>query len=264
MRRHHLMSFACVGVGLTLAACGEGDVAPASQTDSSAANRAGPVGTASIAGLVRLVGTAPLNPPIDMRGEPQCRGVYHSSPHQLRVVVNPNRTLANVFVYVKQGLPPGASYQAPVEPVTLDQRGCQYHPRVVGIMVDQPLEIRSADPVLHQIKAVGTAGELFHVDQPAAGRKTTDTLSHPHVMVRLSCAVHSWMRGYVGILPHPFFATTDDRGRYTIDRLPRGTYTIESWHEHYGTRSATVTVAGDSTTRLDIRYHAQGADAGDF
>jgi hypothetical protein len=211
------MSFVCVGVGLTLAACGKGDAPPASQTDASAANPAGPVGTASIAGLVRLVGTAPA----------------------------------------------GASYQAPVEPVTLDQRGCQYHPRVLGIMVEQPLAIRSADPVLHQIKAVGTAGELFHFDQPAAGRKTAGTFSHPHVMVRLSCAVHSWMRAYVGVLPHPFFATTDDGGKYTIDRLPRGTYTIESWHEHYGTRRATVTVA-DSATRLDLRYHAQSGDAADF
>jgi plastocyanin len=172
------------------------------------------------------------------------------------VVVNANGTLANVFVYVKAGLPAGATYPAPTTAVVLDQNGCRYHPHVLGVMVGQNLEILNSDPVLHNIKAKAVKNRPFNVSQPSAGMKTMRTFAAPEVMVALECNVHGWMNAFLGVLPHPFFAVTGTDGSFEIKGLPPGTYTIEAWHEKYGTQSATVTVAGATPKTQDFTFAA--------
>jgi hypothetical protein len=73
-------------------------------------------------------------------------------------------------------------------------------------------------------------------------------------MIPLECSVHGWMHAYVGVLPHPYFATTGDDGTFAIANLPAGTYTIEVWHESFGSQTATVTVADDETKTADFSY----------
>src|SRR4051812_18414699 len=86
---------------------------------------------------------APANPKIDMSEEPSCKT---KTPNAVDPVVVVNKGgLANVFIYVKTGLPAGGKYAAPTTPVVLDQSGCLYHPRVVAAMVNQPIEIRNSD-----------------------------------------------------------------------------------------------------------------------
>jgi len=114
-------------------------------------------------------------------------------------------------------------------------------------------------PLLHNIKAMGKANRPFNISQPAAGMKTERTFSAPEVMLPFECNVHGWMHAYAGVLPYPFFATTGTDGRFTIEHLPPGTYTIEAWQEKYGTRTATVTVAGNETKTVDFTYTPLGA-----
>jgi plastocyanin len=171
--------------------------------------------------------------------------------------VNANGTLANAFVYVKAGLPAGAKYQAPATPVVIDQDGCRYKPHVFGLMVGQTLEIRNSDPLLHNIKAKATKNRPFNISQPTAGMKTTRTFSASEVMVSLECNVHGWMNAYVGVLPHGFFGVTGADGSFSIKNLPAGTYTVEAWHEKYGTQTATVTVAGAESKTQDFTFAAK-------
>lgn len=246
-----------LGGSLTAGACGRTADTAVQQTDSTARPLPsdGPFGGATITGLVRFVGTPPANPAIDMNAAPQCRGIYHSPPRQLGVIVNPNGTLANVFVYVKRGLPSQGHYAAPAETLLVTERGCQYHPRVVGLLVGQALALRNDDAAPHQIVASGVKTRPFTIPQ-APGRSNEHVFRAAEVMVPLQCARHRWMRAYVGILPHPFFATTGDDGRFTISRLPPGTYTLEAWHEGYGRRTATVTVPDSTTRHVTFTYAA--------
>jgi hypothetical protein len=141
--------------------------------------------------------------------------------------------------------------------VVLDQNGCRYHPHVLGIMVGQPLEIQNSDPVLHNIKAIAKANRPFNVSQPGAGMKTTRTFSAPEVMVNLECNVHGWMHAYAGVRPDPFYAVSKQDGSFTISGLPPGTYTIEAWHEKFGTQTATVTIAGTESKTANFTFAAR-------
>lgn len=241
-----------------LMACGTSDRPPAGEAPVGAPPAAtpGPSGRATVRGTVRLTGAAPANPAIDMAEEPKCKARYPTVPAQPIVVAGPNGALANVFVYVKTGLPDGATYPPAASPVAIDQAGCLYHPRVLGLMVGQTLAIKNSDSLLHNIKAMGKANRPFNISQPAAGMTTERSFSATEVMVPLECSVHGWMHAYVGVLPHPFFATTGADGAFTIANLPAGTYTIEVWHEAFGSQTSTVTVQDDETKAADFTYAA--------
>src|SRR5437870_5824942 len=131
----------------------------------------GAQGAKAVGGTVKFTGTAPANPKIDMSEEPTCKA---KTPNAVDPVVVVNKGgLANVFISVKSGLPAGGKYTAPTTPVTIDQSGCLYHPRVLGVMVNQPIEIKNSDAVLHNIKAVPKKNRGFNISQPSAGMKTT-------------------------------------------------------------------------------------------
>ena len=240
-------------------ACGGGqEKAPS----TNAANEPGPAGASKtntpqgnskVTGRVSFTGTVPANPTTDMSEEAACKAKYTSGPTDPVYLVKDGK-LANVFVYVKSGLPAGSTYAPPEAAVKLDQNGCLYHPRVFGVMVGQKLEIDNSDPVLHNIKAVPTHNRGFNVSQPGAGMKTTRTFSTEEVMVPLQCNVHSWMHAYVGVLSHPYYAVSGEDGTFTIDGLPPGTYTLEAWHEKLGTKTATVTVGTGETKTADFTF----------
>src|SRR5881392_4372858 len=211
-------------------------------------------GGATISGKVKFTGAKPAMPKIDMSEEPKCKAKYTAAPPtEETVVVNPNGTLANVFVYVKSGLP--ASYTAPVPSgdVTLDQDGCRYHPHVLGILVGQKLAIKNSDRILHNIKAKGVKNRPFNISQPT-NMVSERTFTAPEVMVPLECNVHGWMHAWLAVLPHPFFGVSGADGSFTLKGLQPGTYTIEAWHEKYGTQTASVTVAGSETKTADFSF----------
>src|SRR2546425_3539109 len=217
---------------------------------------ADPQGGATIAGKIKFTGTKPANPKIDMTEEPKCKAKYQAPPTEEAVVVNPNGTLANVFVYVKSGL--AASYQAPAPAgaVTLDQDGCRYHPHVLGIMVGQNLEIKNSDGILHNIKAKGTKNRPFNISQPTT-MTSTRTFTAPEVMVPLECNVHGWMHAWLGVLPHSFYGVSGLDGGFSVKGLAPGPYTIEAWHEKDRTQTATVTVAGSETKAQGFTFAAK-------
>src|SRR6266566_6276739 len=212
-------------------------------------------GGGTVTGKVKLVGKAPANPPVDMSEEAKCQAKYTTPPRDMIVSVNATGALANVFVYVKAGLPADAKYPAPATPVTIDQNGCFYHPRVFGIMVGQTLAIKNSDGILHNIKAMGKKNRPFNISQPTTMTTNRPGFTTPEVVLPFECNVHGWMHAWAAVLPHPFFAATGTDGSFSIKGLPPGTYTIEAWHEKYGTQDATVTVQGSETKTVDFSFH---------
>jgi plastocyanin len=220
---------------------------------SEVAATTGPTGDGVVSGTVHFTGTAPKNPTVDMSEEAVCKAKYTGNPVDSQYVVN-NGGLGNAFVYVKSGLPAGAKYAPPATAAVIDQRGCEYHPRVFGMQVGQKLEIKNDDAVLHNIKAVPHMNRGFNISQPTAGMTTTRTFDKEEVMVPFQCNVHSWMQAHAGVLSHPFYAVSSPDGKFSIKGLPPGTYTVEAWHEKLGTQTGTVTVGKGETKTQDFNF----------
>jgi plastocyanin len=202
-----------------------------------------PATAGSISGRVTFKGDVPAAEVLRMGSDQACVQGAGPNPVSDAVLVSSDGGLKNVFVYVKEGLDPAYGFDVPAAPVVLDQKGCVYMPRVVGLRVGQPIEVLNSDPTLHNVHGLPNKNPEFNASQPIQGIRTTRTFSSPDVMVRFKCDVHNWMTAYVGVLDHPYFAVTSGNGGFELRNLPPGTYTIEAWHEKFGTQTAKITVA---------------------
>ncbi len=199
-------------------------------------------------------GTAPAADKLKLDADPKCKMMHADGLMSDEVLVNPNGTLKNVFIYVKSGLE-GKKFDSPKTPVIFDQIGCHYTPKVFGVMVNQPVEIRNSDDTLHNVHALPANSSQFNLGMPIKGMKLTKTFAKPEVMVKIKCEVHSWMKAYAGVVSNPFYGVTSDEGTVMLKDLPPGDYVIESWHEKYGTQEQKVTVS-DSDQAVDFKFSA--------
>jgi hypothetical protein len=236
---------------LAIGACTNG---PADSPRATTTAAPDPATTGTVTGKVVVEGTVPPADLIRLDGDPKCESLAAGETRRAEyVVMGDGNTLQNVFVYVKDGLP-GRMYPVPSEPVVLDQQKCRYVPRVLGVQVGQQLTIKNSDPLLHNVRAESAINEPFDIGTPVQGMEVKRTFVTREVMVPFKCNVHAWMNAYVGVLEHPFFAVTDSTGRFTLPKLPPGSYTIEIWHERFGTHTQQVTVAASGTNDLTFTY----------
>jgi plastocyanin len=247
-----------VALAASVAACGGGQETT-STTSAPAAPAAGAMkvdaATAGeVKGMVSLEGTAPANEAIRMNADPVCvKATSGPQTAQTITVGSDGKSLANVFVYVKDGLG-NYVYDAPTTTAVLDQKGCRYTPHVFGVRVNQPVEIVNSDPTLHNIHALPKANQEFNNGQPIQGMKMTHTFTAKEVMIPFKCDVHGWMNAYVGVLDHPYFAVTGNDGAFSLASLPPGTYTIEAWHEKLGASTQSVTVGPKETKEVTFSF----------
>lgn len=208
----------------------------------------------SVGGKINFTGAKPAAAKVKMNADPKCVKM-HTGKDVVSdaIVVNGNGTLKNVFVYVKSGLA-SKNYPPPANTVTFDQKGCVYYPHVLGMMVNQKLEIKNSDATLHNVHSLAKNTKGFNVAQPKQGMKMTQKFDKPEVMVKVKCEVHNWMSAYIGVMDHPFFAVSDDKGSFEIKNLPAGTYEIEAWHEKYPAQTMKVTVGASDSKTADFSF----------
>lgn len=212
-------------------------------------------GDASITGTIRFgEENVPVMKVINMNADPKC--VQNNQGKEVRaqtLVLGPDKTMANIFVRVKSGLPEGKTYDTPTDPIVIDQIGCMYVPHVLASMVNQPVKILNSDGTLHNVHALPKVNQEFNIAMPAFKKEITKTLDKVEPdPFKIKCDVHPWMGGYMAVMSHPYFDVTKEDGKYTIKGLEPGTYEIEIWHEKLGTQTAKVTVAAGETKTQDF------------
>ena len=207
MRLRHLIGVTLAAASLV--ACGGSkqetsstSAAPASPGGATSGQKVDTATAGNVKGVVSLEGTAPKNEPIKMNADPVCVKANKDPQFQETYEVKDGK-LANVFVYVKDGLG-NYVFDTPTTPVTIDQKNCRYHPHVFGIRVGEPLEIVNSDGTLHNIHAMPKTNAEFNTGQPIQGMKTMHTFDKKEVMVPFKCDVHGWMNAYVGVMDNPY------------------------------------------------------------
>jgi plastocyanin len=212
-------------------------------------------GAGTVTGTVVYEGKVPTLKPLSVAAEPMCAKKHATVPNEALVLGSGN-TMANVLVRVSKGLPAGKTWPAPKEPVVMDQVGCQYVPHVMGIMVGQPFKVLNSDGILHNVHALPKVNRPFNMAMPPARKEATETFAKEEGVFTIKCDVHPWMRSFIGVFSHPFFAVTKADGKFSIANLDPGTYEIEAWHERLGTQKATVTVGATDTKPVSFKFVA--------
>jgi hypothetical protein len=268
---HLLATLGAVTLAASVIACGGGNSGTSNTSNAASSPSAAPAGqkvdastAGEVKGTVTIDGAVPKDAAIKMNADPKCVAANKEPQFQETYVVGSDgKSLANVFVYVKDGLG-NYVFDTPTEAITITQQACRYHPHVFGIRVGQPLEIINNDDTLHNIHAMPKDNAEFNTGQPIQGMKTMHVFDKAEVMVPFKCDVHGWMNAYIGVLNHPYFAVTDKDGKFDLKTLPPGTYTIEAWHEKLGTSEQKVTIGEKETKDIAFTFKATaGAATGD-
>ena len=228
------------------------------QTAPKAAPKAAPKSDAPVSGTVVFKGTAPKAKPIAMDSEPTCASKHTPMATAETVIVNPNGTLKNVFIYVKTGLE-GKTFPAPQDPVTITQDGCMYAPHVLGIMASQQLRVVNNDSTTHNVHALTDVNEEFNVGQRAGAPPIIRSFAKPEITVPLVCNQHPWMKAVAHVVSNPYYAVTGADGSFELKGLPPGKYTIEAIHEKYGASRQQVTVEAGKNVPLTFTFSATQA-----
>jgi plastocyanin len=217
----------------------------------------GSAGGSQIFGHVSLFGAPPPELPIQL--DAVC-GRSQPSPLTTRhYVVNDEGRLANVFVYLKDGLQNLRFAVATNTPV-LDNVGCLFEPYVLGVQVGQKFKIRNSDPTLHNAHATPRLNREFNSTLPSKGQMVERSFSVPEVLVRVRCDVHPWMFAYIGVVAHPFFAVTDDDGAFSFPPgIPPGRYSVAAVHPKAGEVLQQVTLSAVERKALEFTFVAPGA-----
>jgi plastocyanin len=208
---------------------------------------AGAASAAAIKGKVQYVGPAvePKKLPVTVD-----QFVCGKDKDAEDLVLSPQRGIRNAVVWLTAP-PPGVKPEVAPATVPLDQKACVFTPRVVVVPAGGTVDFLNSDRLLHNIHGTGKLNAPFNRTQPK-GRTIPITFARPEV-VRIACDLHGWMRAWVVVADHPFYAVTGAGGEFSLTNVPAGTYTLSIWQETLGTTTKDVTVGdGDATVVIEL------------
>ncbi len=207
----------------------------------------------SLQGTVTFIGQKPAARVIDMDAEEACQKLHPKPVLDEAVVVGKGQTLANAFVYIKGGLE-GKTFAPPRAAVELKQQGCQFLPRLIALRKGQTLAVKNSDPVSHNIHPQPQNNREWNQQQSPGSPDLERRFGVPEVMIPVKCNVHAWMKSYIAVMEHPYFAVTGADGGFHFASLPPGTYTVAAWHETLGELTQPFTVAAKAEGQVAFVY----------
>ena len=239
---NRFLVFTLILVGL------EFSIAPAalSQSDYQVVTVSNP---GTIKGSVKWKGAvpSPLTLPISKNPE-VCDPESQKVRNLERLIVGPTAGVANTVVYLKN-ISQGKPLEIPQQFRSLDQRTCRYQPHILLVPLNGELDMKSSDPLLHNVHMSG--GASYNLPFPIKDQVISRTM-HQAGLISISCnAGHVWMNGEILVVPHPYYTVTDESGNFELTDVPPGDYEIEAWHE--GWHIAREEVAYDVTTQQKVK-----------
>ncbi len=211
---------------------GFGVVPGAGAAAEGAAVLSGATNEVEIFGFAKLLGMPKPEVAIDLG--PNCGRLNRKRPTTRHYVVNSAGGLANVFVYISQGLT--GHFEPPAKPVLLDQVGCMFEPYVFGLQTGQTLQIRNSDPEFHNVHIMPRLNPEHNIAQSRKGQVNSFVFKKSETFLGIKCDVHPWMFSYGCVVEHPFFSVTDTNGVFGLPPgLPAGRYTLTAAHLKAGT-----------------------------
>jgi carboxypeptidase family protein len=202
----------------------------------------------TIAGTVKFGGAPPARKPLEISKD---REVCGATPlYDESLIVDAAGGIANAVVSIAdivKGIP-----LAPLKDVKFDQKGCEYRPHVLAFPVGSTVAIVNPDGILHSVRTESKRNPALDMAQPPFKHViVTAPLKYPE-LIGVSCDAHNWMHGWWFVAGNPYYAVTDGSGKFMINDVPPGKYTLEVWQEKLGTQTRKVTVEPGKTATVDF------------
>ena len=203
-------------------------------------------GAETIKGNIRYVGA-----PIEKKKIPVTIDQYicgkEKEPEDL--LLSSNNGIRNAIVSL-QNIPQNAKRDWNFPAAKMDQKQCSFIPRVVLVPVGGTVEFLNSDRLLHNVRSTGKENPPFNRAQPHA-RSISFVFKQPELLP-VDCDLHSWMRGWVMVADHPFYAVTNEQGEFVLENVPRGKYTLQVWQESLGTVKQEVVVGDKGISTVSV------------
>jgi hypothetical protein len=235
-----------------------GCAAPQQQSESAkppapAYFKVDPATAGRLIGKAIFRGRLPARKTVTMDADPDCERLHQRPTRDESEIVNGDGGLANVFIYIQTGLE-GKQFEPPSQAATIDQKGCWFRPRVLGLQTRQKLRVSNSDPVSHNIHPLAQVNREWNQNQSPDTPPIERSFTRSERMIPVKCNIHAWMRAWIGVVDHPYFAVTDPTGSFDIASLPPGQYTVEAWHETFGTQQQSITVPRSGTVNASFTF----------
>jgi plastocyanin len=247
----HVLIIACV---FALAGCTQSTKKEVKSTAPPEYFRVDASTAGKLSGTVKFTGKKAPSKVISMDAEEACQKLHQRPVREETVITGKDGSLANVFVYIKSGLE-GKIFEPPKEAVMMDQRGCMFVPRVVAVRAGQTIAVKNSDPVSHNIHPRPRNNREWNQQQSPGAPDLARRFARSEVMIPVRCNVHSWMKSYIGVMEHPYFAVTGEAGAFEWAAVPPGDYVVAAWHEILGEQTGSVKLQprGDQAVSLTFR-----------
>ncbi|MBI4635138.1 MAG: hypothetical protein HY727_02210 [Candidatus Rokubacteria bacterium] len=210
-----------------------------------------PVVAGDVVGTVRLGGPAPS---IDLVSATTDLAVCGSAPRPaIPLRLGSGSGLADAVVSIAHERLDG--WRVPSATFVMDQRGCEFVPRLLVIPPGATLEVRNSDRLLHNFHTRSELNPRMNLAQRAGGAPLHVSFERPE-FVQVTCDVHGtgFMRAWIVVAAHPWYAVTDANGRFRLPGVPQGPHTLAAWHERLGRRTVPVTVGAEGEVTLDVLF----------
>tara|TARA_B100000029_G_C17551800_1_gene950359 strand:- start:49 stop:801 length:753 start_codon:yes stop_codon:yes gene_type:complete len=208
----------------------------------------------SLTGNVKYQGKVPSAKALKMDADPVCGSAHKAKVFSESFIVDDNLNLKNVLVWLKDVEYKG---EIPSTPAILDQKGCIYDPHVLGVVKGQTLLIKNSDATLHNIHSMADKNDQFNFAMPKVVKEKETVFNISEDPFYIKCDVHPWMKSWVLVQDHPYFAVTDEKGNFKIENIPPGTYEVIAWQEKFKMKrsiSKTIEVKASSETVQDFVF----------
>jgi len=208
----------------------------------------------SIAGVAKFIGARPKLVPRPVTKSQEICG--HRTKPSEEIVLGDGGALQNVVVTI-EGIRKGK--KIPTSSPVLDQVKCDYVPHVQSVTLGSTLEIQNSDDLLHNVNAkLDGRATIFNLAMPLKGQKISKRLTKPGLILLQCDAGHTWMKGYIMVVEHPYHATSDNRGSFTLADVPAGSYKVKAWHERLGALEREVTIRQGAEASISFEFKAPG------
>ena len=209
----------------------------------------GQVGT--ISGHVLFKGIPP--PPKELRvtlNKKTCGHTYQSES----LLVSEKGGIQNVVVSLSR-IPKGLPVETGDKPIQIDQQKCVFIPHVLLVPAGSEFEALNSDSVSHNFHTIGTHNKEINIMQTKTKRRRLPLMFLEPDTIEVICDVHSWMKAWIVVTEHPYYALTETDGQFRLENVPEGSYRIKAWHEELGTQPVQeVAVTTNQDTKVDFEF----------